>query len=118
VTRSYRRRPTASNRVLAQTFDLVGATALGGLNALGRFVKKLGVDRELRERFRDVKAPGELRLVRAASASVSSSSYYFRQLAVQLVHCTSTLPDEPSAADVERVLRASQPAVRGVDPGC
>jgi hypothetical protein len=57
VTRSYRRRPTAGKRVLAQTFDLVGATALGGLNALGRFVKKLGVDRELRERFRDAKAP-------------------------------------------------------------
>ena len=57
MTRSYRRKPAAAKRVLSQAFDLVGATALGGLNALGSFVKKLGVDRELRRRFRDAKAP-------------------------------------------------------------
>lgn len=57
MNRSYRRPRAARKRVLSQAFDLVGATALGGLNALGKFVKRLGVDRELRERFRHVKAP-------------------------------------------------------------
>ena len=57
MTQSYRRKPATAKRVLSQAFDLVGATALGGLNALGKFVKRLGVDRELRQRFRDVKAP-------------------------------------------------------------
>jgi len=57
VTQSYRRKPVVAKRVLSQAFDLVGATTLGGLNALGSFVKKLGVDRELRRRFRGAKAP-------------------------------------------------------------
>ena len=57
MTSLYSRRRATSKRFLAQTFDLVGATALGGLNMLGKFVRKLGVDRELRTRFRDVKAP-------------------------------------------------------------
>lgn len=49
-------RPLARRRVLAQVFDLAGATAVGGLYALGRFVKALGVDRKLGERFRHAKA--------------------------------------------------------------
>lgn len=49
-------KPLSRRRVLGQVFDLTGATALGGLNALGRFVKALGVERKLSERFRHAKA--------------------------------------------------------------
>jgi hypothetical protein len=45
-----------SKRALPQQFDLTGATKLGGLNAIGCFIKKLGVDRELRRRFKGAKA--------------------------------------------------------------
>lgn len=55
--RSMYLRPRArSKRTLPQQFDLTGATNLGGLNAMGRFIKSLGIDRGLRERFRSAKA--------------------------------------------------------------
>jgi hypothetical protein len=56
VPRSYPTRRPSAKRVLAQVFDLTGATLVGGLNAIGGFVKKLGVDRKLSERFRHSKA--------------------------------------------------------------
>ena len=72
MTSLYSRRRATSKRCLAQTFDLVGATALGGLNMLGKFVRKLGVDRELRTRFRDVKAPWAVN----QASSISSLTGY------------------------------------------
>jgi hypothetical protein len=55
VTKSYPRRRPRTRRIVPEIFDLTGATALGGLNALARFVKRLGIDRKLAERFRSVK---------------------------------------------------------------
>ena len=48
-------RPRAS-RIFPQIFDLTGATALGGLNALARFLRDLGLDQHLAEHFGSVKA--------------------------------------------------------------
>ena len=56
MTPSYPSRRPVAKRVLKQVFDLTGATSLGGLNALGRFVRKLGIDRKLAQRFRAAKA--------------------------------------------------------------
>jgi len=57
VKRSYSTKHTSAKRFLQQVFDLTGATSLGGLNALAQFVRHLGIDRMLRERFRHAKAP-------------------------------------------------------------
>jgi hypothetical protein len=57
VPQSYPTKRPSAKRVLTQVFDLTGATLLGGLNAVGAFVKKLGVERKLSQRFRHSKAP-------------------------------------------------------------
>lgn len=54
---AYPCKPRRASRILSETFDLEGATALGGLNALNRFLHQQGLDRELAARFRDAKAP-------------------------------------------------------------
>lgn len=56
MTSIYPRPRSRSKRTLPQQFDLTGATSLGGLNAAGKFIKSLGIDRELSRRFRDAKA--------------------------------------------------------------
>jgi hypothetical protein len=56
VAKSYRGSRPRASRILPQIFDLTGATALGGLNALARFMRGLGLDRRLAERFGAVKA--------------------------------------------------------------
>jgi len=53
--REYRSLGSDATRVLPQIFDLPGATALGGLNQLAGFIRKLGVDEKLRQRFHLVK---------------------------------------------------------------
>lgn len=52
--RGFQRKAT---RILKQRFDAEGATGIGGLNQLAGFVKGLGVDRMLADRFRASKAP-------------------------------------------------------------
>jgi hypothetical protein len=45
-----------ASRIFGQRFDLPGATILGGLNHLGQFLRKLGLDQRLAVRFRDAKS--------------------------------------------------------------
>lgn len=56
MTKSYTGRRPSARRSLPEIFDLTGATALGGLNALSRFVRKLGIEPKLASRFRSIKA--------------------------------------------------------------
>lgn len=53
---NYRSPRRGTSRILAEQFDLEGATALGGLNRLHRFLKHCGLERDLRQRFRGAKA--------------------------------------------------------------
>ena len=56
MSRNYRSSRLKASRIFAQRFDLSGATALGGLNTLGRFLLKLRIEKRLAERFRDAKS--------------------------------------------------------------
>ncbi len=56
MSRNYRRSRPKASRVFDQRFDLFGATALGGLNELGRFLLKLEIEKRLAARFRDAKS--------------------------------------------------------------
>src|SRR6266508_1603498 len=56
VSPSYRSSRRGTSRILAEQFDLEGATALGGLNRLHRFLQHSGLEREVRRRFRGAKA--------------------------------------------------------------
>lgn len=57
MSRNYRRSRPKASRIFHQRFDLPGATALGGLNQLGRFLRKLKIERRLGARFRGAKSP-------------------------------------------------------------
>lgn len=56
MSANYRSPRRGTSRILAEQFDLEGATALGGLNRLHRFLRHSGFEREVRQRFRDAKA--------------------------------------------------------------
>lgn len=56
MSRHYRRNRSKASRVFRQRFDLRGATALGGVNQLGRFLLKLELEKRLAVRFRDAKS--------------------------------------------------------------
>lgn len=56
MSRNYRRSRPKASRIFRQRFDLPGATALGGLNQLGRFLLKLKIEERLAARFRDAKS--------------------------------------------------------------
>ncbi|HZL94411.1 MAG TPA: IS1380 family transposase [Vicinamibacterales bacterium] len=56
MSRNYRRPRANASRIFEQRFDLPGATALGGINQLGRFLLKLELEKRLAVRFRDAKA--------------------------------------------------------------
>jgi hypothetical protein len=56
VSRRYRKPRPQASRIFTQRFDLPGATALGGLNELGRFLLKLEIEKRLAARFRDAKS--------------------------------------------------------------
>ena len=56
MSRIYRNSRPKASRVFEERFDLPGATALGGLNHLGRFLLKLKLEQRLAARFRDAKA--------------------------------------------------------------
>ncbi len=45
-----------TSRILPEQFDLEGATTLGGLNRLHRFLQHVGLEREMRQRFGGAKA--------------------------------------------------------------
>lgn len=56
MTANYRSSRRGTSRILAEQFDLEGATTLGGLNRLHRFLRHSGLEREMRQRFRGAKA--------------------------------------------------------------
>ena len=56
MRRDYRSRGPKASRVFDQRFDLQGATALGGLNHLSRFLVKQKLEQRLAARFGDAKA--------------------------------------------------------------
>jgi len=56
VSRRYRSSRRSTSRILPESFDLRGATALGGLNRLHQFLHHVGLETELRNRFGSAKA--------------------------------------------------------------
>ena len=56
MSQNYRKPRAQASRIFEERFDLPGATALGGLNQLGRFVLKLQIEKRLRARFHDAKS--------------------------------------------------------------
>jgi hypothetical protein len=56
VSRNYRSRGRGTSKIFEERFDLSGATALGGVNQLGRFLVKLELEKRLAIRFRDAKS--------------------------------------------------------------
>src|SRR5258708_7542438 len=56
VSARYRSSRRATSAILPQVFDLERATALGGLNALHRFLRRYDLGGELRRRFGNAKA--------------------------------------------------------------
>jgi hypothetical protein len=56
VSPRYRSSRPATSRILPESFDLEGATALGGLNRLHHFLRRYDLAGELRRRFRGGKA--------------------------------------------------------------
>lgn len=104
AVQGYRERRTEASRVFAQVFDLKGATALGGLNELGRFVRKVGVEAKLRARFGAVKAgwcnwplDRVIRILLDASFAGVERLYHFEDLETEPFLCArhgvNRLPD-------------------------
>jgi hypothetical protein len=94
VKRSYPGAKGRARRFFSEVFDLVGSTALGGLHALGGFVKRRGVDRKLRDRFREVKAPWAtwrldttLRLLLDAHFAGVERIYHFAEFETEPLLC-------------------------------
>ena len=56
MNRNYPSSRRGTSRILPEQFDLEGATVLGGLNRLHLFLQHIGLEREVRERFRGAKA--------------------------------------------------------------
>lgn len=95
MTKSYPGKRPWTRRILPEIFDLSGATALGGLNALARFVKGLGIERKLAERFRSVKASWArwrldhvLRLLLDAYFAGVQRLYHFEDLETEPLLCS------------------------------
>lgn len=104
MSRAYRSSGAKASRILPQIFDLKNATALGGLNHLARFVKQLGIDRKLADRFREAKAEWSdwrfdrvLRVMLDAFFAGVDRLYHFEDLETEPLLCAQhgvdRLPD-------------------------
>jgi hypothetical protein len=104
VSQAYRVPQRQTSRILPQIFDLENATSLGGLNHLARFVKGLGLDRRLADRFRWAKASWAhwrldrvLRVMLDASFAGIERLYHFEDLETEPLLCAQhgvdRLPD-------------------------
>jgi len=104
VNGAYRTSRPRASRILAQVFDQKDATALGGLNHLARFLKQLGIDRKLADRFRKTKAQWSewrfdrvLRVMLDASFAGIDRLYHFEDLETEPLLCAQhgvdRLPD-------------------------
>lgn len=56
MSRNYRKHGPKASRFFEQRFDLSGATVLGGVNQLGRFLLRLEIEKRLAVRFHDAKS--------------------------------------------------------------
>ena len=113
MSKSYRSSGARASRILPQIFDLTGATSLGGLNALSAFLRKLGLDRRLAERFRSVKArwcrwrlDRVVRVLLDASFAGIERLYHFEDLETEPLLCAQHRVDRlPDLKTLYRDLR-------------
>ncbi|MBI5709461.1 MAG: IS1380 family transposase [Candidatus Eisenbacteria bacterium] len=100
----YRSSRPATIRILPESFDLEGATALGGLNRLHHFLRRYDLAGELRRRFRPAKAAwAEWPLDRVLGVLLDvafagvSRLYHYQELEAEPLLCTlhrvERLPD-------------------------
>lgn len=104
MSRNYSRSRSITSRIFTQRFDLPGATALGGLNHLSRFLLKLEIEKRLAARFRDAKCPWSswsldrvLRILLDAHFAGIDRLYHFADLETEPLLCArhgvERLPD-------------------------
>lgn len=104
MSRNYRRSRPKASRIFEQRFDLPGATALGGLNQLGRFLLKLKIEERLAARFRDAKSRWSswrldrvIRILLDAYFAGIERLYHFEDLETEPLFCArhgvERLPD-------------------------
>ncbi len=104
MSRNYRRPRPKASRIFEQHFDLPGATAFGGLNQLGRFVRKLKIEKHVAARFRKTKSPWSswqldqvIRILLDAYFAGIERLYHFEDLETEPLFCArhgvSRLPD-------------------------
>jgi hypothetical protein len=113
VTAHYRSSRRSASRILPESFDLHGATALGGLNRLHQFLQAFGLEAELRHRFRSAKAPwAEWRLDRVMRVLLDGCFIglarlaHFGDLAQEPLLCTlHRVKQLPDLATLYRDLR-------------
>lgn len=116
MSQAYRTPRPRASRILPQIFDLKDATALGGLNHLAGFLKHLGLDRKLAERFRRVKAKWSrwrldrvLRILLDASFAGIERLYHFEDLETEPLLCVQHGVDRlPDLKTLYRDLRRFQ----------
>ncbi|MGH6691962.1 MAG: IS1380 family transposase [Gammaproteobacteria bacterium] len=101
---NYRSPRPATTHILPESFDLEGATALGGLNRLHRFLRRYDLSRELRRQFGAAKAAwAEWPLDRVVGVLLDlafagvSRLYHYAELEAEPLLCTlhgvERLPD-------------------------
>jgi hypothetical protein len=103
----------SASRILPQVFDLKGATSLGGLNALARYVKGLGIDGMLADRFKGAKAKWSrwrldrtLRVLLDAYFAGIERLYHFEDLETEPLLCAQQGVDRlPDLKTLYRDLR-------------
>ncbi len=113
MSRAYRSCAAKASRILPQIFDLENATVLGGLNHLARFLKQLGIDRKLADRFREAKAEWSdwrfdrvLRVMLDASFAGIERLYHFEDLETEPLLCAQHRVDRlPDLKTLYRDLR-------------
>ncbi len=126
MSRAYRRNRARASRVLPQSFDLHDATQLGGLNDLARFVRRLGIDSKLADRFRKTKSAWStwpldrvVRVLLDASFAGLERLYHFEDLETEPLLCAQHGVDRlPDLKTLYRDLRRFEaPAVSGALQG-
>jgi hypothetical protein len=113
VQQAYTRSRRSASRILDQVFDLKGATGLGGLNALARFLRRLGIDGKLSDRFRATKARWSrwrldriLRVLLDAHFAGIERLYHFEDLETEPLLCAQQGVDRlPDLKTLYRDLR-------------
>ena len=104
MSQNYRNSGGQASRIFGQRFDLPGATALGGINQLAQFLRKLNIEQRLALRFRDAKSPWSawrldrvIRILLDAYFAGIERLYHFEDLETEPLLCArhgvERLPD-------------------------